>query len=174
MRSRNRRACWALTRSIEIWPGRSNASSTPRLVISLNVTRRAFVLESFSASFRCQAMASPSRSGSGARYTISADLEDSFRSLRTLLLPRTVAYLGSKSFSMSIPNSRSGRSRTWPMQAFTTNLEPRILLIVLALAGDSTMTRDLPDPLFLGFGDSDEASAGALTFDFLGMAGGGV
>src|SRR5688572_31415721 len=79
---------------------------------------------------------------------------------------------------MSIPNSRSGRSRTWPMQVFTTNLEPRILLMVLALAGDSTMTSDLPDPPFFGLGDfsgaSGEESPSFFTFDFLGMSGGGV
>jgi hypothetical protein len=33
------------------------------------------------------------------------------------------------------------RSRTWPMEAFTWKSRPRYLLMVLALAGDSTMTR---------------------------------
>src|SRR3989338_11628122 len=37
-----------------------------------------------------------------------------------------------------------GRSRMWPMLDFTTYWLPRCLLIVLALAGDSTMTSDLP------------------------------
>ena len=37
-----------------------------------------------------------------------------------------------------------GRSRIWPMLDFTTYWLPRYLLIVLALAGDSTMTSDLP------------------------------
>ncbi|MNV86375.1 hypothetical protein D3C71_1804040 [compost metagenome] len=37
-----------------------------------------------------------------------------------------------------------GRSRIWPMLDFTTYWLPRYLLMVLALAGDSTMTRDLP------------------------------
>src|SRR5690554_4614718 len=37
-----------------------------------------------------------------------------------------------------------GRSRMWPMLDFTTYWLPRYLLIVLALAGDSTMTSDLP------------------------------
>src|SRR4051812_31973969 len=36
---------------------------------------------------------------------------------------------------------RLGRSRTWPTLAFTTKAEPRYLLMVLALVGDSTMTR---------------------------------
>ena len=37
-----------------------------------------------------------------------------------------------------------GRSRIWPMLDFTTYWLPRYLLMVLALAGDSTMTSDLP------------------------------
>src|SRR5262245_37428636 len=42
---------------------------------------------------------------------------------------------------MSMPNLLRGRSRTWPLQATTSKSGPRYLLIVLALAGDSTMTR---------------------------------
>src|SRR5690606_4712572 len=37
-----------------------------------------------------------------------------------------------------------GRSRMWPILDFTTYWLPRYLLMVLALAGDSTMTSDLP------------------------------
>src|SRR5690606_38180396 len=37
-----------------------------------------------------------------------------------------------------------GRSRIWPMLDFTTYWLPKYLLMVLALAGDSTMTSDLP------------------------------
>ena len=37
-----------------------------------------------------------------------------------------------------------GRSRMWPMLDFTTYSLPKYLLMVLALAGDSTMTSDLP------------------------------
>jgi hypothetical protein len=36
-----------------------------------------------------------------------------------------------------------GRSRTCPIEAFTVKSLPRYLLIVFALAGDSTMTRFL-------------------------------
>src|SRR5471030_342554 len=36
-----------------------------------------------------------------------------------------------------------GRSRIWPILDFTTYWLPRYLLMVLALAGDSTMTSDL-------------------------------
>src|SRR6185436_18742459 len=48
-----------------------------------------------------------------------------------------------------MPNFRSGRSRTWPMHALTTKPEPRILLMVFALAGDSTITTGLPLGPFL-------------------------
>src|SRR5438105_8645279 len=41
-----------------------------------------------------------------------------------------------------------GRSRTWPILAFTTNPSPRYLLIVLAFAGDSTITRSFPLDFF--------------------------
>src|SRR4029450_627341 len=43
-----------------------------------------------------------------------------------------------------------GRSRTWPMDAFTWKSRPRYLLIVFALAGDSTMTRFLATLGLLG------------------------
>src|SRR5260221_10302916 len=50
-----------------------------------------------------------------------------------------------------MPNDRSGRSRTWPIHAFTTKPGPRILWMVFALAGASTMTTGLP----LGAGSGD-------------------
>src|SRR5689334_6566551 len=58
-----------------------------------------------------------------------------------------------------MPNFRSGRSRTWPMQALTTNPVPRILLIVFALAGDSTITTGFPlgpffEDFFFGLGSA--------------------
>src|SRR6478736_6367108 len=40
-----------------------------------------------------------------------------------------------------MPNRLLGRSRTCPLLAVTSKSDPRYLLIVLALAGDSTMTR---------------------------------
>src|SRR5690554_6335921 len=43
-----------------------------------------------------------------------------------------------------LPEPLVGRSRICPTLDFTTNSLPRYLLIVLALAGDSTMTNDLP------------------------------
>ena len=36
--------------------------------------------------------------------------------------------------------ARLGRSRMWPIEAFTTNPAPRYFSIVLALAGLSTIT----------------------------------
>src|SRR5262245_51147636 len=42
---------------------------------------------------------------------------------------------------MSMPKRLLGRSRTCPLQATTSYSGPRYLLMVLALVGDSTMTR---------------------------------
>src|SRR5213593_2311055 len=50
-------------------------------------------------------------------------------------------YLGRNPSSIWIPRSRLGRSRTWPTDALTSYLAPRMREIVLALAGDSTTTR---------------------------------
>src|SRR6187455_269344 len=66
-----------------------------------------------------------------------------------------------------MPNFRSGRSRTWPMQALTTNPVPRILLIVFALAGDSTITTGFPlgpflEDFFFGFGSAAPSPASPL------------
>src|SRR5439155_12605198 len=58
-----------------------------------------------------------------------------------------ISYSGSKVLR-STPIPLEGRSRTCPIDAFTTKSSPRYLLIVLALAGDSTMTRDFL-PFFL-------------------------
>src|SRR5439155_3713900 len=51
-----------------------------------------------------------------------------------------ISYSGTKVFR-STPIPLDGRSRTCPIDAFTTKSSPRYLLIVLALAGDSTITR---------------------------------
>src|SRR5690348_8945197 len=63
-----------------------------------------------------------------------------------LVLPLMVTYLGSNPRSTSTPSSRVGRSRRWPMVAFTSKPEPRYLPMVLALVGDSTMTSASPLP----------------------------
>ena len=56
--------------------------------------------------------------------------------------PGIVTYSGAKPSSRSIPSVFVGRSRTWPTVAFTAYADPRYLPMVLALAGDSTMTSD--------------------------------
>src|SRR5205814_3408913 len=71
------------------------------------------------------------------------------RSLTVLFLSRGTTYWGAKSCSTSTPRVDLGRSRTWPMLASTLKLRPRYFLMVLALAGDSTITR-LVLPLVTG------------------------
>ncbi len=69
-----RRACCALTRSRLMPRGWLNDSRIAPLVISLKVTRRRSDSGISSASARCQAIASPSRSRSVASQTASAPL----------------------------------------------------------------------------------------------------
>src|SRR4029077_7170584 len=54
------------------------------------------------------------------------------------------SYLGAKAWSTSTPSSDLGRSRTWPKEASTTKPDPRYRAIVLALAGDSTISTERP------------------------------
>src|ERR1700675_4927828 len=53
-----------------------------------------------------------------------------------------ISYCGAKSCLISTASDLVGRSRTWPIEALTTNSFPRYLPIVLAFAGDSTITND--------------------------------
>ena len=62
-------------------------SWTTFFVISLKVTRFVFSSDRSRRCFKCQEMASPSRSGSVARNTVSAALADFFRSLMISSLP---------------------------------------------------------------------------------------
>ena len=62
-------------------------SVTTFLVISLKVTRLVLLSGSSSSSFKCQEMASPSRSGSVARKTLSLCLAAFFRSEMTSSFP---------------------------------------------------------------------------------------
>src|SRR4051812_18176287 len=48
-----------------------------------------------------------------------------------------------------------GRSRMWPKLDFTMKSRPRYLLIVFALAGDSTMTSERPVQLLCGVVQAD-------------------
>ena len=92
------------------------------LVISLKSTRRTRALppSAPSSSAMCQAMASPSRSGSVARNTRSAVRAARLMSERTLVLPLMVSYSGRKPRSTSTPILDLGRSFTWPTDAFTS------------------------------------------------------
>jgi hypothetical protein len=63
------------------------ASLTAFLVISLNSTRWMLLLAGRISSAMCQAMASPSRSGSGARKTRSALRAAAMISASTFFLP---------------------------------------------------------------------------------------
>ena len=95
IRSRILLVCWESTKFISIVLGSFNDAFTACLVISLKVMRRIFFSSSFKAVARCHDIASPSRSGSVARYTLSAFFA-SFRSSASLSpFPRIVIYLGS-------------------------------------------------------------------------------
>ena len=78
---------------------------------------------------------------------MSASLAAAFSSSRTFLRVGSISYSAAKPFLTSTPSFFLGRSRTWPMEAFTGKSFPRYLLIVFALAGDSTITRFLATSL---------------------------
>ena len=83
IRSRIRRACCALTRSILIGCGCLKASCTSALVTASNVTRFALIGSIPKSTARCQAIASPSRSRSVANQT-SVESAASFLSSETV------------------------------------------------------------------------------------------
>src|SRR5262245_56472516 len=137
-----RRACCASTFFASSWLGTRNVSSIVFLVISLKTTRRTLRrARAPSSSARCQQIASPSRSGSAARKIASASLAADFRSSSTFLRVGRTSYSAANPFLTSTPRLFLGRSRTCPIEARTSKSRPRYLLIVFALAGDSTMTR---------------------------------
>src|SRR5499426_841480 len=120
------------------------ASSTACLVMALKTTRStACFLSAFfclSTSSTCQEMASPSRSGSVARMSLLAPLTARAISLRRFCALSSTSQIMRKLASGSTEPSLAGKSRTWPKEASTSYPGPRYLLIVLALAGDSTTT----------------------------------
>src|SRR5438270_11078589 len=73
----------------------------------------------------------------------SADSASFFSLTSTFSLPGITMYSVSKSLSMSTPSVLLGRSLTWPSEASTVYPLPRYFWMVLALAGDSTMTKPL-------------------------------
>src|ERR1700724_1121118 len=93
------------------------------------------------SSYRCQEMASPSRSGSVARYRDVAFFSALEMASTCFWLRSTTWYFIAKSCSGSTAPSLGFRSRTCPYEASTSKSLPRYFLIVFALAGDSTMTR---------------------------------
>src|SRR5213592_1722678 len=127
--------------------GSVRACCTARCVISLKVRRCSGRRLPLSASARCQAIASPSRSGSGARNTLDAVFAASLIFASAWFLVRIGTYSGSKSFSRSTPSLLLGRSMMWPFEATTVKPRPRNLVSVRDLVGDSTITSDLEPSL---------------------------
>src|ERR1035437_1787621 len=72
---------------------------------------------------------------------MEASLTASFNSLTSLAFSRGTTYLGAKSCSTSTPSWLFGKSRTWPNEAMRLYDLPKILPIVFAFAGDSTITK---------------------------------
>jgi hypothetical protein len=68
----------------------------------------------------CQAIASPSRSGSVARKTCSAVRAARLMSERTFAFPLIASYSGRNPFVTSTPIFDFGRSFTWPTDARTS------------------------------------------------------
>ena len=141
-RSSTRRACCASTRLRSIWRGCSMADRMAGFVISWKTMRCAFAGSSLSTSARCQEMASPSRSSSEASQTVSVFLAAARSSLTTCTLSAGISYSGRK-VSRSTPKFFFFRSRMCPKLDMTLKSLPRNFSIVLALAGDSTMTKFL-------------------------------
>ena len=119
-RSRMRRACCDSNFFKSRSRGLARASCTPFFVISWINTRRILSLGFFNSLAICQAMASPSRSGSGARYTVSASCAAEVMSLRIFSLPGIVTYWGSNPLSTSTPRELAGKSLTCPFEARTS------------------------------------------------------
>src|SRR3972149_1375728 len=72
-------------------------------------------------------------------WEFRADLRSSST---TFSRPFSTWYCGLKFRFVSTASRFGGRSRTWPYEALTTYPFPRNFVMVLALAGDSTMTSD--------------------------------
>ena len=111
------------------------------LVISWNTIRLVFSSARSRLSAKCQAMASPSRSSSLANQTISAFWANCFSSFTKLFLSLETIYLGVKSPSTSTPSSLEGKSAICPKLEVTLKSFPKNFSIVLAFAGDSTITK---------------------------------
>ncbi len=146
-RSSTRRACWAFTRFMSTSRGLPMARMMASLVISWKAMRRVRALSRPRVSQRCQEMASPSRSSSEASHMTLALLASLVSSATTFFLPSGITYSGVNPPSISMLSCFSCRSLICPSLAFTVKPSPRNLWIVLALVGDSTITK-LPSITF--------------------------
>ena len=86
-------------------------------------------------------MASPSLSGSVARYKISAFFIIDFNCEITFVLSFEGTYVAENPLSTSTPRSLLGRSLTWPTDASIAYSSPKKRFKVLALDGDSTIIK---------------------------------
>ena len=91
-RSSTLRACWAITRFMSTSLGVFMALRIASLVISWKTIRRVRDGSRARVSFRCHAMASPSRSSSDASHTTAALSEADFRSATTFFLSGDTSY----------------------------------------------------------------------------------
>ena len=108
-------------------------SLTASLVISLKTTR--FSLESSSSKIfdKCQAIASPSRSGSLARKTFFAFFACFSILLQQDLFPRIVIYFVRNYLQCRHPFDFFGKSLTCPIEAITLYFLPKYFSMVLLL-----------------------------------------
>ncbi|MNU99627.1 hypothetical protein D3C71_897690 [compost metagenome] len=113
------------------------------LVISLKVIRLVSFLANPKVSYKCQEIASPSRSSSVASQTTSDSFANFFNSATSAFLSELTSYSGAKLFSMSMANPFDAKSRTCPKLDFTVKSFPKYPSMVFAFAGDSTMTKFL-------------------------------
>ena len=97
-------ACWASTKFKLIFLASLIDSFTAPLVISLKTILQVSSSEIFRILAKCQDIASPSLSGSVARYTLSAFFAAFFNLLINSPFPLIVIYFGVKFSSISTPN----------------------------------------------------------------------
>ena len=139
--SNTRRACCASTKSILSVLGFCTACCIASFVISWNTIRGVVFTSNHNACATCQPIASHSRSSSVANHTPSASFTCFLSSAITFLFSGVTSYVGSKSFLISIHIVLAGKSDTCPYDALTVTCFPKYPEIVLAFAGDSTITR---------------------------------
>ena len=113
---------WLATKFISIVLGFSRARIMAGLVISWNSKRSVFATSSFKTSAKCQAIASPSRSGSVANITFSERVAYFFNSFTISVLSLETIYVGLKLLFTSTPNPPGPdvlKSLIWPTEAIT-------------------------------------------------------